>query len=146
MILVDTNLLLDVVGADPVWGEWSRSHLNAAAATDDIAINAVVYAELSAGYSRIEQLDEMLTIAGLALASIPCPALFLAGQGFPQIPASGREKNGRPLRFLYRRARGSSRCDFDYPRSATLPQLFPRYHVDRPKLTLARARGEVLRA
>jgi predicted nucleic acid-binding protein len=74
VILADTNVLLDVVGGDPVWADWSRRQLNAAAATDDLVINDIIYAELSVGYQRIEQLDEMLAQGGIALA-IPRPAL-----------------------------------------------------------------------
>jgi predicted nucleic acid-binding protein len=82
VILIDTNVLLDVVGGDPVWGDWSRRQLNAAAVRDDTAINDIVYAELSVGYQRIEELDEMLATAGISLAPMPRPALFLAVKRF----------------------------------------------------------------
>ena len=57
MILVDTNVLLDLVTGDPRWGGWSQEQLDFAAARDEVAINDVVYAELSIGYARIEDLD-----------------------------------------------------------------------------------------
>lgn len=94
MILVDTNVLLDVVGRDPVWADWSRRHLNLAAATDDLAINEIVYAELSVGYQRVEELDEMLVRAGIALAPIPRPALFLAGKAFRRYRQAGGGRTG----------------------------------------------------
>lgn len=47
-----------------------------------MAINDVVYAELSVGYQRMEDLDEMLASTGISLAPIPRPALFLAGKAF----------------------------------------------------------------
>ena len=47
MILVDTNVLVDVVTDDPLWAEWSQRQLALAAAQDDLAINDIVYAELS---------------------------------------------------------------------------------------------------
>ena len=94
MILLDTNVLLDVVGGDPVWADWSRRRLNVAAATDEIAVNDVVYAELSVGYRRVEELDEMLVRAGVALAPIPRPALFLAGRAFQRYRRAGGGKTG----------------------------------------------------
>ena len=94
MIIVDTNVLLDVVGGDPFCADWSRRQLNAAAATDDMVINDVVYAELSVGYQRMEDLDEMLANAGINLAPIPRPALFLAEKAFRRYREAGGGKTG----------------------------------------------------
>jgi hypothetical protein len=47
LILVDTNVLLDLVTDDPRWAEWSQQQLGRACAHDQLAINDVVYAELS---------------------------------------------------------------------------------------------------
>jgi predicted nucleic acid-binding protein len=94
VIILDTNVLLDVVGDDPVWGEWSQRQLNAAAATDDLAINDIIYAELSVGYHRIEDLDGMMVEAGIALAPIPRPALFLAGKAFKRYRDAGGLRTG----------------------------------------------------
>lgn len=82
MILVDTNVLLDVVTDDPAWADWSQHQLESAALRDRLAINDVIYAELSIGFARIEELDGVLEEAGIALAEIPRPALFLAGKVF----------------------------------------------------------------
>ena len=94
MILLDTNVLLDVVTRDPVWSDWSRQQLNAAAATDQIAINDIVYAELSVGYQQMEELDEMIATAGIAMAPMPRAALFLAGRAFRRYRAAGGVKTG----------------------------------------------------
>jgi hypothetical protein len=45
--------------------------LDLAAARDELAINDIVYAELSVGYARIEELDEMIRRAGVICAAIP---------------------------------------------------------------------------
>ncbi len=82
MILVDTNVLLDVVTENPAWQEWSQRQLDAAALRDNLTINPVVYAELSAGFTSIEELDAMLASAIIGVAEMPRPALFLAGQIF----------------------------------------------------------------
>lgn len=94
MILVDTNVLLDVLVHDPVWADWSRRQLNVAVATDDMAINDIIYAELSVGYRRLEELDEMLTKAGIALAPISRAALFLAGKAFQRYREAGGGRTG----------------------------------------------------
>jgi hypothetical protein len=94
LILADTNVLLDVVTRDPVWSEWSRRQLNIAEATDEIAINDIVYAELSVGYQRMDELDHMIARAGIAMASIPRQALFLAGKAFQRYRQSGGGRTG----------------------------------------------------
>ncbi len=82
MILIDTNVLLDVVTDDPVWKGWSQGQLDAAGLRDRLAINPVVYAELSGAFVRIEELEAMLELASVDIAEMPRVALFLAGQTF----------------------------------------------------------------
>ena len=94
MILVDTNVLLDVVTGDPRWAEWSRRQLTLAAARDDLAINDIVYAELSVRYTTIEGLDAMIREAGLFSAAIPRPALVLAGKAFQRYRSAGEVRTG----------------------------------------------------
>ena|SRR5271155_1226270 len=94
MILIDTNVILDVIGRDPVWADWSRAQLNAAAATDEIAINDVVYAELSAGYQGYGDVDIFVARAGFALMRTPRPALFLAGKAFQRYRRAGGVRTG----------------------------------------------------
>ena len=47
MILVDTNVLLDLVTDDPDWAEWSLARLEEAALAGPVLINDIVYAETS---------------------------------------------------------------------------------------------------
>jgi predicted nucleic acid-binding protein len=94
MILVDTNVIIDVIGRDPVWADWSRLRLNAAGATDDLVINDTVYAELSAGYRRFEEVDDLIAEAGITLVRTPRPALFLAGKAFQRYRTAGGTRTG----------------------------------------------------
>jgi predicted nucleic acid-binding protein len=94
VILVDTNVLLDVVTNDPEWAEWSQHQLEAAALRDRLFINSVVYAEVSTSYRRIEEVDAALVTAGVALAEIPRPALFLAGKVFLEYRKRGGSRTG----------------------------------------------------
>ncbi|MCC6936336.1 MAG: type II toxin-antitoxin system VapC family toxin [Thermomicrobiales bacterium] len=82
MILVDTNVLLDVVTDDPRWAGWSQAQLDAASLADRMVINPVIYSELSIAFSRIEELEAVLTEAGVTVEEIPREALFLAGKVF----------------------------------------------------------------
>ena len=94
MIFVDTNVLVDLINNDPVWAQWSRRELASAKALDELAISPIVYAELSFGYPRIEDLDLMLDTTGIGLMPIPRRALFLAGKAFRQYRAAGGTRTG----------------------------------------------------
>jgi len=82
MILVDTNVLLDVIENDAEWATRSQEKLDAASATDALAINPVIYSELSIAFARIEELEAVIADASLTVEPIPREALFLAGKAF----------------------------------------------------------------
>jgi hypothetical protein len=92
--LVDTNVLLDLVTDDPVWADWSIRQLDAATIAGALATNDVVYAELSVRFITIEALDAVLSEAGIAMAAMPRPALFLAGKAFQRYRAAGGTRTG----------------------------------------------------
>ena len=94
MTLVDTNVLLDVVTDDPAFADWSIEQLEAAALRGPLLINDVVYAELAVRYERIERLDAFLADAGIDIAMMPRPALFLAGKVFQKYRKAGGSRTG----------------------------------------------------
>jgi predicted nucleic acid-binding protein len=94
VVLVDTHVLLDVVEDDPTWYEWSVRQLERASQTHALCINAVIYAELSTAFARIEELEQVLGQGELAVEPIPREALFLAGKAFATHRARGGAKSG----------------------------------------------------
>jgi predicted nucleic acid-binding protein len=92
MLLVDTNVLVDVLQNDPQWAEWSIGQLRAQAQLHELAINAVVYAELSLSFSTFEALDRVVATMELAMHEVPRPALFLAGKAYLQYRRRGGSK------------------------------------------------------
>jgi predicted nucleic acid-binding protein len=100
LILVDTNILVDIINDDPLWAEWSQREVTRAAVREELAINDIIYAELSVRYETIEVLDEMLREVELASVAIPRHALFLAGKAFQQYRLAGGTKTGVPDFFI----------------------------------------------
>ena len=94
MVLVDTNVLLDVVTDDPKWAEWSQGQLETAGLTDRLVINPVIYSELSIAFARIEELERLLVEASLVVEQIPREALFLAGKVFVEYRRRKGTKRG----------------------------------------------------
>jgi predicted nucleic acid-binding protein len=93
VILVDTSVLLDVLNNDPVWARRSQQVLEIATATDQLAINDIVYAELSSRFPTIEAFDQALSSLPLEHVPIPNGALFLAGKAFRRYRESGGTKS-----------------------------------------------------
>jgi predicted nucleic acid-binding protein len=94
MTLVDTNVLLDVATDDARSARWSVHQLDAANIRGPVLINAIVYAEFSIGYARIEEADRVLADVGLKLIEIPRAALFLSGKVFQRYRAQGGSRTG----------------------------------------------------
>lgn len=93
MLLVDTNVLVDILEDDPEWADWSISQLRAQSKVHRLAINPVIYAELSAAFSTVEALDQTIDDLGLQVKELPRPALFLAGKAFLNYRRKGGKKN-----------------------------------------------------
>lgn len=82
MLLVDTNVLVDVLEDDPEWADWSINQLRAQSKIHRLAINPIIYSELSLTFSTAEALDQVIDDLGLVMVELPRPALFLAGKAF----------------------------------------------------------------
>jgi predicted nucleic acid-binding protein len=90
--LVDANVILDVVTEDAEWFDWSASMLEHAAEEGPLAINPVVYAEVSIRFGRIEDLDEALPADYFVRTALPWEAAFLAGKCFEPYRRQGGVK------------------------------------------------------
>jgi predicted nucleic acid-binding protein len=96
MLLVDTNVLVDVLQNDPRWSDWSITQMRAQARLHALVINPIIYAEVSLSFSTIEALDDVVRTLALELREIPRPALFLAAKAY----ALYRRRGGRKGRVL----------------------------------------------
>ena len=109
-VLVDSNVLLDVFARDSEWYDWST-----AALTDSygrLAINPVIYAEVSAGFDHVEEVDRQLPEDDYLRLPLPYSAAFLADKAF----------------LAYRRAGGIRR--------SPLPDFFIGAHAAVERLAL----------
>jgi len=87
--LVDSNVVIDVLAADPVWLDWSAHALRGAQDHGMPRISDITYAELSARYVTERGLQSDLDALGLRLEPMPQRALFLAGRAFAAYRATG---------------------------------------------------------
>lgn len=99
-VLVDSNVILDIATSDTEWEAWSAHALEAAANESILAINALIYSEVSIGFARIEDLEEALPRDLYQRETLPYEAAFLAGKCFLTYRRSGGTRSA-PLPDFY---------------------------------------------
>ncbi len=90
MILVDTNVIVDLFKADSKWKGWSEEQLFAASQVSQLTINAVIYAELCAMPGAADAIDKLMLDTGMRMEAFSKPCACLAGQAF----AKYRKRSG----------------------------------------------------
>lgn len=111
-LMVDSNVLLDILTEDSRWFQWSSETLAGAAEHHTLVINAVIFAEVSVRFARIEDVNAALPAEWFERRVIPYEAAFLAAKCF----------------LAYRRRGGN--------RPAVLPDFFIGAHAAVEGLTL----------
>lgn len=94
--LVDTNVLLDVITHDPLFGERSEAVLERCAQRGVLVVNPIISAEICAGaeVTTLEELDELLPHELFRRDDLPWQACFLAGRAYRQY--KDKYRGGKP--------------------------------------------------
>ncbi|MCP4675195.1 MAG: type II toxin-antitoxin system VapC family toxin [Deltaproteobacteria bacterium] len=133
-VLVDSNVLLDVLTEDKTWFDWSSRTLSKHAEKSILTINPIIYAEVSVGFDRIEELDEALPEKLIKRLPLPWEAAFLAGKCFVQYRRRGGAKHA-PLPDFYIGAHAAINGLKLLTRDATrYKTYFPKLRVVSPKV------------
>ncbi|HEX3579247.1 MAG TPA: type II toxin-antitoxin system VapC family toxin [Thermoanaerobaculia bacterium] len=98
--LVDTNVLLDVITEDPEWADWSSEALWRAGDESTLAINPIIYAEVSIHIRTIEEMNDIVSQEDFRRLDLPYEAAFLAGKAFLAYRSRGGMKDV-PLADFY---------------------------------------------
>jgi predicted nucleic acid-binding protein len=98
--LVDSNVILDIATDDPSWGAWSAEALARVADESTLAINPLIFAEVSAGFATIEELEQLVPADAFRRLDLPYEAAFLAGKAFLSYRRRGGRKSA-PLADFY---------------------------------------------
>ena len=134
-VLVDSCVLLDVFEDDPQWFEWSVTQLERCSEGGPLLINPIIYAEISIGFERIEDLETQVRNLDLKLPVLPREALFLAGKAFLEYRRRGGQRRS-PLPDFFIGAHASilkiPLCTADARRYQT---YFPELELRTPKRT-----------
>lgn len=93
MILVDTNVFVDVIHQDPIWLDWSLKALSKAKSHQNVT-NFVVYAELHTHNTAGPHIDAFLQKLGVQVLDLTRPAAQLAANAFRSYRQDGGTKTG----------------------------------------------------
>jgi predicted nucleic acid-binding protein len=96
MVFVDSNVILDVITADPRWRAWSEQQLSRWLDRGPLLINPIVYAEIAFACEAIETVDDLLPAHLYAYRPIPREAAFLAARAQADYRARGRYRQAFP--------------------------------------------------
>ncbi len=100
IVLVNSNVILDLLTEDPNWYDWSARTLEVYAEDSVLVVNPIIYAEVSISFDRIEDLDDALPLEFFRRAPLPWEAAFLAGKCFLSYQKRGGKKTS-PLPDFY---------------------------------------------
>lgn len=100
MILVDSNVIIDVLSEDPTWRSWSEAALTEAVNREEIAINPIIYVEIASGFATMAALDAQLGAGEFHRLALPCEAGFVAGRAFVEYRRRGGARTS-PLPDFY---------------------------------------------
>jgi predicted nucleic acid-binding protein len=98
--LVDTCVLLDILTDNRTWADWSATAVADARDQGELVINPLIYAEVSAGFERIEEVDAALPATDFRREPLPYEAGFLAAKAFVAYRRRGGTKTS-PLPDFY---------------------------------------------
>lgn len=113
MVLVDTNVLLDIATRDSTWFEWSAEQLAPLIESREAAINPVIYTELAPLYRDARDLDlNLVPASDFRRLPLPYACAFAAARAFQ----------------AYRKEGGT--------RTAPLPDFFIGAHAETEGLKL----------
>ncbi|MDO9710732.1 type II toxin-antitoxin system VapC family toxin [Paracraurococcus lichenis] len=94
MTCVDSNVLLDVIQADPAWVGWSRGQVASARARGPLLVNDVVFAEIAVGFEDAAAVQAFLDAARIQVQRTPPEALFLASRDHLAYRRQGGTRSG----------------------------------------------------
>ena len=126
-VLIDTNVLSDVIHADPKWAPWAEAQI--LEYFGEMMINPIIYAELSCRASSVAELDQTLAPFELQYLELPKESLFLASHAF----LSYRKRGGNKISPLPDFFIGAHAATLELP---ILTRDKVRYHTYFPQVTL----------
>jgi predicted nucleic acid-binding protein len=82
VILVDSNILIDLFTNDAKWMLWSRSALSTAIEKGQLAVNQIVIAEVAPQFARLHDFTNWIAAFDISILTFDNDAAFCGGMAF----------------------------------------------------------------
>jgi predicted nucleic acid-binding protein len=82
VILVDSNVLIDLFGPEQGWYAWSSQAAEDASETDELVVNVVAVAEVAPRLGSLAKFMDNIETIGARLTELTPEAAFSAGEAF----------------------------------------------------------------
>lgn len=92
MMMVDTNVLIDLREDDPVWKDWSFNAVAEARLTGDVVASAVTIGELAARSGTFDDLQRLSYGLGVKIVPLSPAGAYHAGRAQRSYRAAGGKR------------------------------------------------------
>jgi predicted nucleic acid-binding protein len=82
MIFVDSNVLIDILGEEQEWRDWSIKNLSDLASDSNLVVNQIAFAEVAPGLGSTDIFRRWLASFEIGYVSIDEESSFTAGLAF----------------------------------------------------------------
>jgi predicted nucleic acid-binding protein len=82
LILVDSNILIDIINDDPRWAPWSYQQIDEHRDVDGVAINQMIVAEVAPRFGSVDSFLTEISPTGIVFCEFGADAAFEAGMAF----------------------------------------------------------------
>ena len=82
MILIDSNVIIDVINDEAEWKDWSMGRIAFLGARGRVAVNEIVVAEVAPAMGSLEVFYTEIGKLGIGVESLSDRAAFTAGEAF----------------------------------------------------------------
>lgn len=100
MMLVDSNVLIDLIEGTSAWSEWSRHAVAKAQAIGPLVINHIIVAELASLIEDEEGLEAMIASFGLSIVAFDIAGALRSGKAFHDYRRRGGKRTAILADFL----------------------------------------------
>lgn len=132
MILADTNVWIDMLKRDPVWMEWSVQQLLMAKKDGALAINAVIFAEMTPMFESLADQRSFIKASGAQLLPLSDECAHLAGRAYAAYKAHGGSKSGVLADFFIGAQAQAQSCTLLTRDAGRYKTYFPRVRLICP--------------
>jgi len=131
VILIDSNIIIDILEQDELWFDWSAAHLSEAILIDDAVVNQIVVAEVAPRKGTLAEFTERMSRMAVRLEFFGAEAAFVAGNAFLDY----RRKNKRDGSILADFFVGGHAQSIDATIMTRDPRFYRAYFPNVPLIT-----------